>query len=195
MILFINGCVRENSRTFALAQEVLSNLSGDVQQVSLYPDGPEGLTEQKLCLRDTLLAKNEFDDPMFRWAKQFAEAETIVIAAPYWDLMFPAKVRTYLEEITVSGITFRYGDDGIPRGLCRAKQLIYVTTAGGPIIWDLGFEYVEKLAGVFYGIPRILEIKAEGLDIWGADTEAILDAAKQSIPALVAPADDPPCPV
>lgn len=185
MILFINGCVRENSRTFALAQTVLSNLSGDILEVSLYPDGPEGLTAGKLCLRETLVENGEYDHPMFCWAKQFAAADTIVIAAPYWDLMFPAKVRAYFEEVTVSGITFCYGDDGIPRGLCKAARLIYVTTAGGPIVWNMGFEYVEKLAHTFYGIPAVVQVKADGLDIWGTDAAEIMEQAKRAIPEIL----------
>ena len=36
----------------------------------------------------------------------------IVIAAPYWDLSFPAVLKTYLEQINVLGVTFDYSDDG-----------------------------------------------------------------------------------
>ncbi|MBR5313320.1 MAG: NAD(P)H-dependent oxidoreductase [Clostridia bacterium] len=185
MVLFVNGCVRENSRTLELAQAVLEQIPDVVEEVHLYPDGPEGLNAEKLRLRDELLAKKDYDHPMFRFAKQFAAADTIVMAAPYWDLAFPAKMRAYLEEITVSGITFRYGADGIPKGLCRAKRLIYVTTAGGPIILNLGFDYVKTLAGAFYGIHDVSLIKAEGLDIRGADPAAILEQAKCEIPAVL----------
>ena len=181
MILFVNGCVRENSRTLELAQAVLEKESDAVEEVRLYPDGPNGLNAETLRLRDALLTNQELDHPMFRWARQFAEAETIVIAAPYWDLAFPAKVRAYLEEVTVSGITFRYGENGIPQGLCRAKRLIYVTTAGGPIFQNYGFEYIKALAQGFYGIPNVSIVKAEGLDIHGADPEAIMAQAKAAI--------------
>ena len=183
MILFVNGCVRENSRTLELARAVLAKENDTIEEIRLYPDGPDGLDAQKLALRDELLAAKDFGHPMFRFARQFAEAETIIIAAPYWDLAFPAKVRAYLEEVTVSGVTFRYGENGIPQGLCRAKRLIYVTTAGGPIFenFNFGFDYVKALAQGFYGIPEISLVKAEGLDIWGADVEAIMEAAKSSI--------------
>ena len=180
MILFVNGCVRENSRTLDLAQAVLSKLEDTVQEVCLYPDGAEGLTAEKLKLRDTLIEKEEFEHPIFDLAKQFADADTIVIAAPYWDLMFPAKVRAYMEEVSVSGITFKYGENGIPKGLCRAKQLIYVTTAGGPIYRNLGFDYIEAMAKNFYGIPQVSCVKAEGLDIFGADPAKIIEEAKIS---------------
>ena len=183
MILFVNGCVRENSRTLELAQAVLENESDAVEEVRRYPGGPEGLDAGKLAWRDELLASGEYDHPMFRLARQFAAADTIVLAAPYWDLAFPAKVRAYLEEVTVSGITFRYGENGIPQGLCKAKRLVYVTTAGGPIFenFNFGYDYVKALAQGFYGIPEVSLVKAEGLDIWGADVEAIMEAAKSSI--------------
>ena len=185
MVLFVNSCVRENSRTLELAQSVLVGISDEVEEIRLYPDGPEGLNREKLRLRDTLLAQKAYDHPMFQAAKQFAAADTIVVAAPYWDLAFPAKMRAYLEEITVSGITFRYGENGIPQGLCRAKKLIYVTTAGGPIFQHLGFEYVKSLAHAFYGISDVFLVKAEGLDIWGANPREILEQAKGEIPAIL----------
>jgi FMN-dependent NADH-azoreductase len=185
MVLFVNGCVRENSRTLELAQAVLEQIPDVIEEIRLYPDGPEGLNAEKLRLRDELLAKKKYDHPMFRFAGQFASANTIVMAAPYWDLAFPAKMRAYLEEITVSGITFRYGADGIPQSLCRAEKLIYVTTAGGPIVQNMGFEYVKSLAGTFYGISDVSLIKAEGLDIRGADPAAILEQAKREIPAVL----------
>ena len=181
MILFVNGCVRENSRTLELAQAVLAKETETIEEVRLYPDGPEGLDAEKLAIRDELLATGDLDHPMLRWANQFAAADAIVIAAPYWDLAFPAKVRAYLEEVTVSGVTFRYGENGIPQGLCRAKRLVYVTTAGGPIFQNYGFEYIKALAQDFYGIPDVSIVKAEGLDIWGADPEAIMAEAKAEI--------------
>ena len=185
MLLFVNGCVREASRTLNLAKAVLARASDTIQEVCLYENGPAGLNQETLHLRDALLMEKADDHPMFRWAKQFASADTIVIAAPYWDLAFPAKVRAYLEEVTISGITFQYGADGIPQGLCKAKQLIYVTTAGGPIIQNFGFEYVKALAQTFYGIPHVSLVKAEGLDIWGANPTEILEQAKREIPASI----------
>lgn len=181
MVLFINGCVREESRTLELAKAVLAKETGEIQEVCLYSDGPEGLNPETLRKRDELLKNEAFSDPAFRWARQFAQADVIVIAAPYWDLLFPAKVRAYLEEITVSGITFQYNSDGIPQGMCKARRLIYVTTAGGPIIYNFGFEYVEALAKCFFGIEDVRMVKAEGLDIWGADVREIMERAKREV--------------
>lgn len=184
MVLFVNGCVREESRTLELSKAVLEKENGDIQEICLYSEGPEGLDAEKLHKRDELLKKGEYNDPVFRWARQFSQADVIVIAAPYWDLLFPTKVRAYLEEITVSGITFEYNAQGIPQSLCKAHRLIYVTTAGGPIVHNFGFEYIKAIANDFFGIHDVRLIKAEGLDIWGADVNDIMKQAKTEVEEL-----------
>ena len=185
MILFINACVRKQSRTFRLARRLLSRLDGEVVEVRpheiAFPVADEAFLEK----RDRLLAASEYGDPMFDLARQFAAADEIVIAAPYWDLSFPAALKQYFELINVVGVTFRYSPEGIPQGLCRAKRLFYVTTAGGPILSDaLGYGYVEALAQGYYHIPDVRFVKAVGLDIVGADVEAILRAAEAEIDML-----------
>ena len=66
--------------------------------------------------------------------------------------------------------------------LCRAKRLIYVTTAGGPIMnYNFGFDYVSALAQLYYGIPDVRCFSAEMLDIIGADVPAIMADAKAAI--------------
>ena len=119
---------------------------------------------------------------MFELARQFAVADTILIAAPFWDLSFPAVLKQYFEQINVLGITFRYTPEGIPEGLCRAKSLTYITTAGGNIMpEEYGFGYVRALAQNFYGIHDVRLIKATGLDIIGADVESIIKTVENTI--------------
>ena len=185
-ILFVNACVRPESRTYDLAKAVLSHLDGEVQTVDLNTARIPVLDGDALEQRNAHLKRGELNAPMLSYANQFALADTIVIAAPYWDLMFPALLKIYFEAITVSGVTFRYNEHGIPVSLCQAKRLIYVTTAGGPIgEYDFGFQYVNAIARGFFGIPDVHCIKAEGLDIIGADVKAILDDAKTTAAALL----------
>ena len=138
------------------------------------------LNRESLDIREKLILQDDFSDTMFSLAKDFAAADEIVIAAPYWDLAFPALLKIYLEQITVSGITFRYAK-GVPQGLCRAKRLIYVTTAGGIIYDNFGFEYVKALAQKLYGIDEVMFFKAENLDIDGNDATELIDKAKNRI--------------
>ena len=181
-VLFINACPRPDSRTRELAQHVLSKLDGKVEKLRLFdeqipPLGVAGMEE-----RDRAVRKGDWNAPILRYARQFAAADTIVVAAPYWDLLFPAVVRTYFEATTVTGVTFRYTPEGFPEGMCRAKRLIYVTTAGGPIgEYNLGFDYVRALATLYYGIPEVKCFTAEFLDIVGADVPAIMAKAKAAV--------------
>ena len=176
-ILFINACVRENSRTLSLAQYILDKLSGEICEINLEQENLKPLDGKMLANRERLVSENNFSDGIFEYAKEFAAADTVVIAAPYWDLAFPALLKIYLEQITVCGITFRY-KKGIPQGLCRAKRLIYVTTAGGTIYDNYGLEYVKALAQKLYGIGEVLFFKSENLDIDGNDVNDILRMAK-----------------
>ena len=123
-----------------------------------------------------------FDDDCFKLARQFAEADTIVIAAPYWDLSFPAALKQYIEKINVLGITFEYTAEGYPMGLCKADKLYYVMTAGGNYVpEEFGYGYIKALAENFYGIKEVKLIKATGLDIYGNDPEKIMAEAVNSI--------------
>lgn len=176
-ILFVNACVRENSRTLDMAKIVLEKLNNAYTEVNLQKTDLKPLNRESLDIREKLILQDDFSDTMFSLAKDFAAADEIVIAAPYWDLAFPALLKIYLEQITVSGITFRYAK-GVPQGLCRAKRLIYVTTAGGIIYDNFGFEYVKALAQKIYGIGEVLFFKAENLDIDGNDVNDILRRAK-----------------
>ena len=179
-ILFINACVRPNSRTLVLAKYVLEGLSGEVEEVKLYDEKLAPLDLAEMKIRDDAAHSKDFSGENFSLARRFADAEIIVIAAPYWDLMFPAVVKNYFEKITVNGLTFAYGTNGIPYGLCKGKTLVYVTTAGGPILHNFGYEYVSALAKGFYGIKDVRCVSAEGLDIYGADVAKIMADAKNA---------------
>jgi FMN-dependent NADH-azoreductase len=67
---------------------------------------------------------------------------------------------------------------GIPKGLCKAEKLTFVTTAGGDFFpEEYGYGYIKSLAENFYGIRDTELIRASGLDIDGADPAAIMDEA------------------
>lgn len=178
MILFINACVRSGSRTKELADHVLENIQGTVKELRLW-EIPFPKTDEKfIARRNRLAAAGEFFDPVFDLAKEFAAAEDIVIAAPFWDLSFPSLLKQYVEQICVSGVTFRY-ENNVPAGLCSAGSIIYVTTAGGYVdSYEFGYGYIKALAENFFGIKDIQLISAEGLDIEGADVRAIMQKAK-----------------
>ncbi|MBQ9773331.1 MAG: NAD(P)H-dependent oxidoreductase [Clostridia bacterium] len=176
-ILYINACVRENSRTHRLARFFLGKLEGTVDEVRLSHETLHSLDAALLAKRDKCIKRRTYDDPMFDHAKRFASADLIVVAAPYWDLSFPAILKIYLESICVDGITYRY-DRGTPMGLCRAKRLVYITTSGGIIDYDLGYNYVKTLSRIFFGINETVRFSAEDLDFGDASVEILMNEVK-----------------
>lgn len=185
-VLYINACVRKDSRTGKLAENLLHRLDRPSKELCLSDISFPVVDEDFLKNRDRLISERDFQDPMFKLAREFSEAEIIVIAAPYWDLSFPAALKQYIEQINVVELTFRYTEAGVPVGLCKADRLYYVTTAGGQYVpEEFGFGYIKALAQNFYGIQDVRKIEAKGLDIYGADVDKIMKEAETCISKVI----------
>ncbi len=187
-LLFINSCVREeHSRTLKLARTFLSAYEKNhpkdhVAEVNLMKDRLEPQYPEVLAQRDALWSAGQLDHPMFDVAHQFAAADKIVIAAPFWDLSFPAILKIYLERISVTDVTFGYDDGGAMTGLCKADKLLYITTRGGNFSLpetqhlETGTRQLKALC-TMYGIPSFQLLCAEGLDDIRNDPQALLATA------------------
>lgn len=189
-LLYVDGSPRGDdvSRTLRLAHAFLDAfliarpdaeiISCRLPQMHLAPVGGE-----VLALREALIDERRWDHPIFALARDFAAADAVVIAAPYWDLMFPAAVKVYIEHVFIREMTFCYRDDE-PIGLCRARRAAFLTTAGSPIGEnDFGTDYL-RAAFAMLGIGRLDAVKAEGIDIRGAAVEQILQEAQTRAAAL-----------
>lgn len=194
-LLFINACVRgEKSRSLKLARRFLdrwqqAHSDGVITEVDLCKDRPVPQYPEVLAERDALWEAGKLDHPMFDLAHQFANADRIVMAAPFWELSFPAILKIYLERITVTNITFGYNEQGANVGLCKAGKLLLITTRGGNFsrpetAWmEMGARQLEALCAM-YGIPSFQCLAAEGLDDIRNDKEAILAEAMSRADAL-----------
>lgn len=181
-ILFVNACVRKESRTLRLARHLLSKLKGNVEELNLVKENIPVINDWNILQdRCSLLKSGKTDAPELKYAGQFASADTIVFAAPYWDLAFPAMVKVYMEYVTVTGLTFRYSNEGVPVGMCKARRMIYVMTSGGPAELNFGYDYLSALCRNFFGIKETMLFKAENLDIIGNNVEKIMDSALAEI--------------
>lgn len=180
--LIVDCCLRgEASRTRRLMEAFIEALPGDfeVETLVLEEEGLNPLTGAHFRQRDRLLQTRAFDHPRFRYARQFAEADVVCVAAPFWDLSFPALLKIYIEQVSVDGITFGAQDNRLV-GLCRGADLVFLTTRGGiyaqndPL--EMGSRYMDALH-TFFGFDRYTCVAAEGLDIEGFDAEGILAKA------------------
>lgn len=171
-ILFVNACLRPESRTKRLADRLLSHLEGAVEEVILSREDVTPHSLERLRRRDALLAAGDHTDPMFRYARQFKSADIIVIAAPYYDLSFPANLKIYLEMVANVGLTFYYDENDRPQTLCKAKRFFYVTTAGADFVPDFGYLYLRAMFREFYGIREGYCFSADRLDLRSSDPQA-----------------------
>lgn len=173
MILYLNACVRDNSRTDRLAKALMSKL-GEYKEVKLDQIGLKSLDRERLEYRTRLIEAGAYDDSIFDLAREFAAADTIVISAPYWDGSFPSFLKLYIENIYVTNIVSRYGQDGRPEGMCKADKLYYVTTAGGPYDPRFSYDHLKDLSINMFGIKETELVCIENMDIFGNDAESML---------------------
>lgn len=185
-LLFIDACQRgpKLSRTHRICRAFLEELEKVhphiwVETVCLREEKLHAFDEKAVEKRSLLVDQGKLEDPMFRWADAFNEADFFLIGAPYWDLSFPAALKTYVENIFVHKINFECGDQGKLIGLANGQKTVYITTSGGYIGEDdWGAGYMRAVMRTL-GIPKFQRISAEGLDIEGNDIEAILLQAEE----------------
>lgn len=185
-LLFVNACVRGKgiSRTYDLAETYIKHLVSkeecEVTEIDLMEINPEYHTYSNFAAYEEQ-ALNGIDDPNnFQLAKQFAASDYIVVAAPFWEFSFPAILASYIENISVANIAFKYTERG-SAGLCKASKLVYICTIGDQIRGEedpIGEKLLHRLTKL-YGIPEFEAFYAQGLDTWGADVEAIMKKAKE----------------
>lgn len=185
-ILFIDSCVSTHrSRTRQLCNAWLRRFMKEhpgmvMDMVVLDQTVMQPLDLEALEHRDDLVRIKDWDDPIFKYARQFRRADYILVGAPYWDCSFPSILKVYIENIVVEDFTFQATEKGY-EGLCSCKELIYITTSGGPIgELDLGYDYIRGVGGML-GIFEYREYRAEGLDLQGADEEQIMERALREI--------------
>ena len=81
-ILFINSCIRPESRTYLLANHLLSKMNGQVEEVNLEREAIPALNTATLKYKQELLLADKFDDPMM-----FAQLERCA-AVPTETILF-----------------------------------------------------------------------------------------------------------
>lgn len=184
-VLYIDCCIRrELSRTRLLAEAFLKIIANDdafeIEWLCLMDEPLHYFVDGFFDQRERLIAEGRFDHPRFRYAHQFQQANKIIIAAPFWDLSFPALLKVYIENLCVEGITFGCDETGT-FGTCQADRLLFLTTRGDDFTdspLEMGARYLEAM-GTFWGIKRFDCIAADGMDLGLEAPQVILERAIQ----------------
>ena len=182
-LLVVDCCIRkEESRTKKILERFLSAAPSDceVERLVLTEENLAPLMGDFFEQRQRLLEAGDLSHPRFRYAKQFANADLVVIAAPFWDLSFPALLKVYIENLCVDGITFHSDETGL-HGLCKADHMVFLTARGGIYTdspMEQGARYLEQMAA-FFGIAKFDCVAAEGLDIGAWPVVELMEQAKE----------------
>jgi FMN-dependent NADH-azoreductase len=187
-VLYIKANAKQDqeSRTFRISDAFVkeyqsSHPEDQIITLDLYKEGIRALHPEDIP--DIFGSKNadSRNHPILKYAYQFLEADKYVLAEPMWNLGVPAIVKEYIDYICVTGITFKYTENG-PVGLCSNKKAVNITTRGGVYSegpgagYEMGDRYLRTILG-FLGIVDFTTIFAEALDIIGNNTEKLVQDA------------------
>lgn len=184
-LVIIDSCMRAESRTRRIlnaAREVLSTRYDieiiDVNAAGLLPLTPEGLEERTSGI---------VPEQTLSLAKTIAAADRMVVAAPFWDMSFPATLKAFFENMSLYGVTFE--DNGHTCvGLCKCKKVMYITTRGMDIETgsprEQGSSYLMALS-TLWGLGEVTTVAAKNLDYLSTDeVEAKIEETSSLAKAL-----------
>lgn len=127
-LLYIDSCIRnELSRTKRIATPIIESLKERYEV--------ETVVINELNLAPVQIEENRrrangiVSEEALCWANKIKNADRIVIAAPFWDMSIPAALKTFFELCSLFGVTFD-SDDKTCFGLCKAENLMFITTRG-----------------------------------------------------------------
>ncbi|MQQ99622.1 FMN-dependent NADH-azoreductase [Glaciimonas soli] len=157
-----------------LSKDLTAHLSGATFAAKGTPaDQRDAAQAREVALSETIL-------------REFMDADVIVLGAPMYNFTIPTQLKSWIDQISVAGVTFRYTENG-PEGLAKGKRVVIVATSGGIHAGKpTGIAHVDylKLVLNFLGITDIEVVNAEGLN-YGEEMKANgLAAARTEIERL-----------
>jgi len=187
-VLIIDSCIKpgEESRTRVLLNSFEASLKEahpDCEIEKLVLSEEKDLvpfTYEMVMERYGIVERQEWDNNLVKYAKQFASADRVVIAAPYWDMAFPSILKIYIEHIFVGGICFKSTPQGL-KPITGIEKALFIQTSGGYVGEDdPGSKYLEYTLS-YLGPQEYTRIAADGIDVVGADVEGKMNEAKQKL--------------
>ena len=174
------------SRTFRISDRFISaykesHPDDKIINLDLYKENIKFLSESDINTVFGPKTAESRNHPILKYAYQFAEADKFVIAEPMWNLGIPAILKAYIDYVSVTGITFKYTEQGAV-GLLQGKKAVNIVSRGGEYcsepfcMYELGDKYMKTIFA-FFGITDFTTIAAEKLDVIGQDVEAIVGTA------------------
>lgn len=178
-VLYIKANIKNEgeSRTFKVSDSFVeeykkNNPEDEIITLDLYKENIDFLRADDLGKLFVPKDEESKNNSILKYAYQFADADKYIIAAPMWNLSFPAILKAYIDYVSVSGITFKYTAEG-PVGLLNNKKAVHIVSRGGGYDnspYEMGDRYLRTILG-FFGIKDIETIAIDNLDVMGVNVE------------------------
>lgn len=178
-VLYIKANIKNEgeSRTFKVSDSFVeeykkNNPNDEIITLDLYKENIDFLRADDLGKLFGPKDEESKNNSILKYAYQFADADKYIIAAPMWNLSFPAILKAYIDYVSVSGITFKYTAEG-PVGLLNNKKAVHIVSRGGGYDnspYEMGDRYLRTILG-FFGIKDIETIGIDNLDVIGVNVE------------------------
>ncbi len=165
-LVVIDACIRQaESRTWRIAEPVVDALKKRYETTVYHLPEMEYIVPLN---PGTFKERGNGETPQWAvdCAKTIAEADRIVIAAPFWDMSFPAVLKAFFEQTSLYDITF--ADNGKKCvGLCKCEKVLYITTRGMDISTGDPLEqatpYIKALSAL-WGLGDVICVSAQNMD-------------------------------
>lgn len=164
-LIVIDACMRDkDSRTKKILNPIITELRKryDINTITLDGKDYQAVGRKELSER----SNGYVPDEIVKQAKAIASADRLVIAAPFWDMSFPAILKVFIENMSLYNITFK--DNGTYfDGLCKCEKVLYITTRGMNIhtgdTLDGATPYINAISAL-WGLGKVITLSAENLD-------------------------------
>ena len=164
-LLYIDACIRdEMSRTKRIATPIVEALKQKYEVQTLVIND----LDLSIVKKELITKRNNgvIDPQVMSWAESVRDADRVVIAAPFWDMSFPAALKNFLELCSIFDVTFK-SDEKICYGNCKAEKMLYITTRGMDIstgdVLEQGTPYLKAISWL-WGIGPMQVISAQNMD-------------------------------
>jgi len=122
---------------------------------------------------------------------QLKSAPRLVLAYPFYNFSIPARLKDWLDNISIPGETFKYDKNGNPHGLMGTHKALILQGSGavyssGPMAsMEHSVPYLKTLLGGFLGFADVDVVRAEGTQQQIIGLEAAVQKACADIDAKI----------
>ncbi|MFA9398703.1 MAG: FMN-dependent NADH-azoreductase [Clostridiaceae bacterium] len=122
---------------------------------------------------------------------QFISADYYVIAAPMWSVMFPSRLKRYIDCIILLDKVIKVSPEEV-KGLLddKERKMVYIQSSGGeyPMLFSSKFNHgVNYFHDIFkfLGIKKFEKLMVEGVDMANIGKEVAIEKALEDMEDII----------